>query len=94
MSVSLVLKMGAANCENEDLEFKLIFGEEEKDPPTMGVPLEGEVGDHYLGNALLARGGRDAEVQGGKNGREKVVKRCVYSVFDSTEELHPPNFFF
>ncbi|XP_062994008.1 nuclear factor of activated T-cells, cytoplasmic 4 [Elgaria multicarinata webbii] len=32
--------MGAANCEDEDLEFKLIFGEEEKDPPVMGVPLE------------------------------------------------------
>ncbi|XP_066483424.1 nuclear factor of activated T-cells, cytoplasmic 4 [Tiliqua scincoides] len=32
--------MGAANCEDEDLEFKLIFGEEEKEPPTMGVPLE------------------------------------------------------
>ncbi|KAF7235200.1 Nuclear factor of activated T-cells, cytoplasmic 4 [Varanus komodoensis] len=32
--------MGAANCEDEDLEFKLIFGEEEKDPSAMGVPLE------------------------------------------------------
>ncbi|XP_042333281.1 nuclear factor of activated T-cells, cytoplasmic 4 isoform X1 [Sceloporus undulatus] len=32
--------MGAANCEDEDLEFKLIFGEEEKDTPAMGVPLE------------------------------------------------------
>lgn len=34
--------MGASNCEDEDLEFKLIFGEEEKEPPAMGVPLEGE----------------------------------------------------
>lgn len=25
-------KMGAANCEDEDLEFRLMFGEEEKDP--------------------------------------------------------------
>ncbi|EMP26819.1 Nuclear factor of activated T-cells, cytoplasmic 4 [Chelonia mydas] len=32
--------MGAASCEDEDLEFKLIFGEEEKDPPGMGVSLE------------------------------------------------------
>ncbi|XP_048373894.1 nuclear factor of activated T-cells, cytoplasmic 4 [Sphaerodactylus townsendi] len=32
--------MGASNCEDEDLEFKLIFGEEEKESPAMGVPLE------------------------------------------------------
>uniref|UniRef100_A0A8D0GUJ9 Nuclear factor of activated T cells 4 n=1 Tax=Sphenodon punctatus TaxID=8508 RepID=A0A8D0GUJ9_SPHPU len=32
--------MGAASCEDEDLEFKLLFGEEEKEPHSLGGPLE------------------------------------------------------
>ncbi|XP_058039280.1 nuclear factor of activated T-cells, cytoplasmic 4 isoform X4 [Ahaetulla prasina] len=48
--------MGAANCEDEDLEFKLIFGEEEKDPPTMGVPLEDLEADNLPGYCSLTLG--------------------------------------
>ncbi|XP_032093995.1 nuclear factor of activated T-cells, cytoplasmic 4 [Thamnophis elegans] len=49
--------MGAANCEDEDLEFKLIFGEEEKDPPAMGVPLEDLEADTLPGYCSLTLGG-------------------------------------
>lgn len=49
--------MGAASCEDEDLEFKLIFGEEDKEPVRMGVSLEGE-GWAILGGLLLKGHGK------------------------------------
>ncbi|XP_033025682.1 nuclear factor of activated T-cells, cytoplasmic 4 [Lacerta agilis] len=48
--------MGAANCEDEDLEFKLIFGEEEKEHPGMGVPLEDLDADNLPAYCSLALG--------------------------------------
>lgn len=34
--------MGAASCEDEELEFKLVFGEEKEAPPlSTGGPGEG-----------------------------------------------------
>ncbi|XP_020671557.3 nuclear factor of activated T-cells, cytoplasmic 4 [Pogona vitticeps] len=48
--------MGAANCDDEDLEFKLIFGEEEKEPSVMGVPLEDLDADHLPAYCSLTLG--------------------------------------